>query len=266
MICLIVDEMKFEIPCQGNEKLEKVVRNICEHRELEGFMRSANVNAMNRLRYSDHGSTHLKIVANAALKILRILSEEGVTPNLMKDYDFPQEDAEVVVVLGAVLHDIGMAVHREDHDLMSISIAINLLGDLLEGVYGGVKKGILTSEVLGAMFPHDGRSEPLTVEAGILGIADALDMAEGRARIPFESGKIDIHSISAMSITGVEINEGVENEKPVQIKIHMKNNAGLFQVDELLKKKVLASGLEEYFNIVAEIEEEGEEVVRKFEL
>lgn len=124
----------------------------------------------------------------------------------------------------------------------------------------------MISEILGTVFPHNGRAEPLTVEAGILGIADALDMAEGRARIPFEDGMEDIHSISAMSIRQVEIKEGQGDERPVQIRIHMKNDAGIFQVDELLKKKVISSGLGEYFSIVAEIEEDRENVVKKFEL
>lgn len=257
--------MKLNIPTKDNNKLQKAIQNIRQHKELDGYLRSANVTAMDRLQYSDHGPTHTQIVANAALKILRILSEREIPLNLVEDYEMTREDSEVLVVLGSVLHDIGMAIHRKDHDIAFLTIGYDLLKELLNGVYEGEEKAIMISEILGSVYTHNGRAKPLTVESGILAIADALDMAEGRARIPFEAGKIDIHSISAISIKNVEIKKGGENEKPVQIKIQMKNDSGIFQVDELLKKKVNNSGLEQYFNIVAEIGEE-EEVLKKFEL
>ncbi|KXB07400.1 phosphohydrolase [candidate division MSBL1 archaeon SCGC-AAA382K21] len=261
--------MDLGIPINDNKKLERVSKVISKNKELDGYLKSANVNAMDRLKYSDHGPTHIKIVANAALKILRILVDRDVTPSIVENHGFDLDDAEVEVVLAATLHDIGMAVHRKDHDQMSVFLGQNLLQTILDGIYENEEKAIMISEILGTLFPHDGRGEVLTVEAGILAIADALDMAEGRARIPFEAGQVDIHSVSAMAINKVEINEGKDGEKPVKIKIIMNNSAGVFQVDELLKKKVQASGLQEYFDIVAEIaseEEEKEEVIlRRFE-
>ncbi|MBS3815710.1 MAG: HD domain-containing protein, partial [Hadesarchaea archaeon] len=179
-------------------------------------------------------------------------------------HEMEVEDAEVVVVLGSVLHEIGMSIHRDDHEFLSLFIARPILQDILRGVYKGKEKIIMISEILGAILPHDRRSTPLTVEAGILSIADALDMAEGRARIPFDAGKVDIHSVSAMSINNVKIEEGGEGKEPVQVTISMHNSAGIFQVDELLKKKVIDSGLDEYFRIVARIEgEEGEKKILK---
>jgi metal-dependent HD superfamily phosphatase/phosphodiesterase len=105
----------------------------------------------------------------------------------------------------------------------------------------------------------------LTVEAGIVRIADALDMEQGRARIPFKAGKVDIHSVSALSIERVEIQEG--KEKPVTIKITMSNSAGVFQIDELLKPRILNSGLQNYIHVVAEITGEKErKIIEKFEI
>lgn len=258
--------MDLEIPIKGNEKLEKVVKALSEYEELDGYLESANVNAMDRLVYSDHGPVHVKIVSNAALRILRILSDRGIKPSLIEHHEnIDFEDVEVEVVLAAVFHDIGMMVHRKDHDMMSVNLAPRMLDPLLDEVYQGRRKAVMLSNILTTIYSHDGRAEPLTVEAGILSIADALDMAEGRARIPFESGEKSIHSVSAMSIDEVEINEGGEEEKPVQIKIHMHNSAGIFQVDELLKRKVEFSGLKEHFSIVAEIEGE-EEILKGFEL
>jgi hypothetical protein len=76
-------------------------------------------------------------------------------------------------------------------------------------------------------------------------------MEEGRARIPFKAGKVDIHSVSALSIEKVDIQEG--GRRPVTIRITMSNSAGIFQIDELLKPRIENSGLQEYVYVVAEI-------------
>jgi len=258
--------MKFNIPTNDNQKLAQIVDNIKQSAELEGYLEAANVNAVERLKYSDHGSTHIKIVANAGLKIFRILRDKGVVSSIEEHHELEKEDAEVVVVLASVLHDIGMIVHRHQHDLMSVFISADLLDDLLQGVYQGKEKAIVKSEILSAIFPHDSRSKALTKEAGVVAVADALDMAEGRARIPFEEGKQDIHSVSAMAIDRVKINQGDKEAKPVQIKIEMKNSAGIFQVDELLKKKLKNSGIKDKFEIVAEISGDEESIIKHFEI
>ena len=259
--------MVFTIPTKGNEKLRRLAKLVDENKELQTYLRCANINAIDRLGHSDHGYTHVKIIANIALKILRILAKRGVTPNIVIHHKMKMEDAEVVVVLAAVFHDIGYAVHREAHDVLGPSIAFRILDGMLGKIYTPEEKVAVISETMQAMLCHDGRAKPLTVEAGVLAIADALDMAQGRARIPFTAGEVNIHSVSAMAIDQVEITEGGEGEEPVQIKIHMNNSAGIFQIDELLGKKVIYSGLREYFCITAEIRGEAErKIVTKFEL
>jgi metal-dependent HD superfamily phosphatase/phosphodiesterase len=102
------------------------------------------------------------------------------------------------------------------------------------------------------------------VEAGIVRVADALDLSEGRSRIPYQAGKIDIHSISAMAIHRVEISEGAP--KPIHINIWMNNMAGIFQVDELLKQKLIGSGIEKYVVISAYLGEgEDSKLIKEFE-
>lgn len=258
----------FNIPAKGNEKLRRVVRLVDENKELQSYLKCANINAIDRMGYSDHGYTHVKIVANIALKMLRILVKRGVTPGIVKYHEMKEEDAEVVVVMASVVHDIGMAIHREEHDVLGAPIAYKLLNELLKDAYNEEERAVITAESMQAMLCHDRKAKPITVEAGILAIADALDMAQGRARIPFTAGKVNIHSVSALAIEGVEIAEGREGEEPVQIKIRMSNSAGIFQIDELLRKKVLDSGLKEYFSITAEIEGEAEKkiILSKFEL
>jgi metal-dependent HD superfamily phosphatase/phosphodiesterase len=96
----------------------------------------------------------------------------------------------------------------------------------------------------------------LTLEAGIVRVADALDMAKGRSRIPFEHGRVSIHSLSAAAIEEVLILDGTE--RSIRIEIHMNNSSGIYQVDELLRAKLQGSGLERYVEVVAQIDTEAE--------
>jgi len=259
--------MSFNIPCNENEKLKKVVELIDKDLEVRQYIDCANITAIDRLGYNDHGYTHSKIVANTALKMLRVLVKRGLVPNIVKDYKLTKEDAEAVVVLATVFHDIGMIVHRKGHVEHSVAVGFYLLNKILKDIYPEKERAIIVSETLHAMTSHEVGVDPLTLEGGIVTIADALDMAGGRARIPFSKGKVDIHSVSAMAIEKVEIHEGEEGSKPLQIRIIMGNSAGIFQIDELLKKRIETSGIKEYIKVVAEITGESEtRIVGKFEI
>ena len=158
---------------------------------------------------------------------------------MVSDYGMRQEDAEVVVVLGCLTHCLGMAIHRNGHEEMSLFLAADRLPRLLEGLYEEPESTIVQAEVLQAIISHRSDGQPLSVEAGVVRVADALDMAKGRSRIPFESGRVSIHSLSAAAIEGVHIRgEGGK----VLIEIEMNNSAGLFQVDNLLQVEAARLG------------------------
>ena len=56
-------------------------------------------------------------------------------------------------------------------------------------------------------------------------------MAKGRSRIPFEHGRVSIHSLSAAAIDAVAIKDG--ERTLILIEITMNNSSGVYQVDEL---------------------------------
>jgi len=255
----------FNIPFRNNAKLKHVIDKVKEDVKLQSYWKCANVMAIDRMGYTDHGPTHVKIVANLALKLLRILMDLQVKPSIVRNYGMKNEDAEVVVVLGSIFHDLGMVVIRHDHEKYSVLLALEFIERCLASIYSEEERAIISSEVMHAIVAHEESNKPLTVEAGIVSIADALDMEAGRARIPFEAGKIDIHAVSALSIAKVEIIEG--GKKPITVKITMSNSAGVFQIDELLKPRIESSGLQEYFHVVAEITgEEERKIIEKFEI
>ncbi len=255
----------FNIPFRSNIKLKHVIKRVKEDVKLHSYWKCANVMAIDRLGYTDHGPTHVKIVANLALKLMRILIDQQVKPSIVKCYSMKNEDAEVVVVLGSIFHDLGMAVTRNDHERYSVLLALEFIERCLTPIYSVEERAIISSEVMHAIVSHEVPNAPLTVEAGIVSIADALDMEAGRARIPFEAGKVDIHAVSALSIEKIEIIEG--GKKPITIKITMSNSAGVFQIDELLKPRIESSGLQQYFHVIAEITgAEERKIIERFEI
>jgi len=238
----------FEVPVEGNEVLRKVVDRINADIELKTYWRASNVTAIERLGYNDHGPTHIRIVARSALKMLRYLVEAGQEPDIVRSYDMRKEDAEVVVVLASALHDIGHAVHREGHEEYSIALAPEIIKRLLRGIYNEAEMTVVTVEILHAMITHRTDLRPLTLEAGVVRVADALDMEKGRARIPFRAGSVNIHSVSALAIDRVRVTKG--DERPIKVEIWMNNSAGVFQIDELLKEKVEKSNIRDFMTIV----------------
>lgn len=256
---------KVRLPARHNPKLTAIIKEVNRSDELYALWVAQNVNAVDRLSMSDHGPVHVQIVANSALRLLRLLVEAGVTPNVVTDYAMEPDDAEVIVCLAALLHDVGMSIHRDGHEAFSLFIARPILRELLSGSYEGPSSEILTAEILHAIIAHRSGGRPLTVEAGVLRIADALDMAEGRSRISFRAGSVSIHAVSAEAIEAVHIERG--EETAVNIRVDMTNSAGVFQVDQLLRDKLRGSGLEEHLQVEAHIEGETEKrLVERFRL
>jgi metal-dependent HD superfamily phosphatase/phosphodiesterase len=251
-----VEAMRIRVPVRGNRRLRTLIERVNDDTQLKAWWHVANVNATVRLEINDHSWVHIQIVANIALKLLRQLAKHDVEASVVRDYSFSQDDAEVLVTLGALLHCVGMAVHRDGHEDFSLFLAEPKIRQLLEGVYEEPELTVIAAEVLQTITSHRDYGKPLTLEAGIVRVADALDMAQGRSRIPFEHGRVSIHSLSAAAIDSVEIGDG--ETKPIGIEIRMNNSSGIYQVDGLLKAKLRGSGLEPYVEVVAHIDTDAE--------
>jgi metal-dependent HD superfamily phosphatase/phosphodiesterase len=251
-----IADVRIRAPTRGNRRLERLLAAVNGDEQVKAWWHVSAVNATRRLGMSDHSWIHIQIVLNVALRLARLLFRRGVVPNVVADYGLSERDAEVVVAAGALFHDCGMQVHRADHEAYSLFLTADKLGTLLEGIYDEPERSIVVAETLHAIIGHRRRGEPFTIEAGIVRVADALDMAAGRSRVPFEAGHQNIHSLSAYAIEKVEIKPG--RERAVRVEIEMSNSAGIFQVDELLATKLRGSGLEQHVEVTARIEAEHE--------
>ena len=248
--------IKLNVADRHNPKLKKFIDLVNGDDELYGLWLAANVNAIERLGMTDHGPVHVKIVMNIAVKLFWLLTDGGVAPSLVTNYEMEKDDAELIVVAAALFHDLGMSIHRAEHEHFSLFVAQPKLKELFEQLYDKPTATVMRSETLHAIISHRSGGRPLTIEAGIVRVADALDMAKGRSRIPFNAGSASIHSISAAAIETIKIEKG--DSKPVRLCIEMSNSAGVFQLDELFREKLAGSGLEPYIELEANIAGESE--------
>jgi uncharacterized protein len=250
-----VEKARVHAPTRGNRKLENFLDAVNADERVRAWWYMAQINS-ERLGMSDHSWVHVQVVLNIALRLLRLLAKSDIEPAMVTEHGMRARDGEVVVAGGALLHDVGMSIHRTDHEAYSLFLAQDRLQSLLSDTYMEPERTVVISEILHAIIGHRRRGEPYTVEAGVVRVADALDMAEGRSRIPFEKGRVSMHSLSAAAIDDVSIKDG--EARPVMIEIVMNNSSGLFQVDGLLKAKLRGSGLEPYVEVIAHIDTDAE--------
>lgn len=232
------------------EIVSKAVSVLESDPEVTQLLRMSNVMAVSRLGYNDHGPVHARIVAGAALELLERLLKHGVKPSSIENGVAKSEDeSRAIVVFASFLHDVGNSVHRDMHELLGALLAKDIVDRLLPKVLGnlGARLYALRQEILHTIHATAYDMRCLTVEAGVVKVADGLDMSEGRARIPYELGKIDMHSVSALSIKRVDIESG--DKRPIRVVVRADDMAGLFQIERVLLPKIKTSGLEDYIEV-----------------
>ena len=237
------------------EVLLKAYRVVEDDPEVQGLWFMSNVMAVTRLKYNDHGPVHAKITAGAALCIYQLLRERGVESTLIKDGVVDREEyAWLVPLLGSLFHDVGNSVHRDMHEktgaLLAKPTLDRVLRRLISDTYTRVK---VRQEILHSIHCTSYDVDCLTVEAGCVKVADGLDMAEGRARVPYRLGGVTIHSVSALSVKKVEILPS--DKRPIRINVYMSEKAGLFQVDHVLMPKINTTPLRDYVEVYAIVDD-----------
>jgi len=232
------------------ERVNEAIEYVEDDPEITAYLGAQNVNPVTRKGYNDHGRKHIEIVSNRALCLYDLLKAGGCEFNGAAEQGLAEADEAVIVYLAAMLHDIGHVVHRDDHPYYSIPLAADVLDCILPDLgYDTAESVRMKGEVLHAILCHHTEEDPLTMEAGVVRVADGLDMEAGRSRIPYEKGGRGINTLSSRAIKNVSLREG--NGRPVLVEIEMTDAVGVYQVDELLKSKLLDSGLEDDIRIVA---------------
>src|ERR1700738_2713557 len=200
-----------------------------------------------RASVNDHGPVHVRTAMHHGDTLLRLRMEAGVQPNCITDHAMSEDDARVVVLLGLALHDVGMSIHRDRHELLSVPIALDWLRRRVPPIYAEPQLTVIVSEVVHAILAHNVNERCLTLEAGIVKVADALDMTTGRSRKRISAGKIDIHSISAEAGDAVRVTRGTN--KPIRVEVDINNPSRDFHLKGDFGRKLAHSTLEPYVEV-----------------
>ncbi len=245
----------------NHPKTKRVWELLCNDSFISSQWDMADYIAVTKMLYNAHGKVHAKLVTANALHMLDLLIQAGVQPDVVKTAqetesgDYVEsgdiDDAYLILLLSGLLHDIGNQVNRADHNLHSEILAVPVLDRILPMIYSSERMmGIIRGFILHCIYTHMEFTTSYTLEASLLKIADGTDMTKGRGRMPFEMGNVNINCVSAMSIEEVKIEKGVD--KPVSIKINMTNSAGIYQVQEILHKKLVTGVAGKYIEITAQ--------------
>ncbi len=241
---------------ENDQWLRKVYEILKEDREINVLWEMSNTMVVKRLKYNDHGPVHAVITAGSSLYLYKSLLKNNVESTLIRDGVVDSiEYAELVPLIGALLHDIGNSIHRDMHEKLGALLARPIIDRVLSYIIDDETIRIkLRQEIMHSIHCTAYDVECLTIEAGCVKVGDGLDMAEGRARIPYKLGGVSIHSVSALSIKKVEIVD--EEGTPIKINVYMDEKAGIFQVDEILLPKIKSTPLKKYLEVHAIVDGE----------
>jgi len=238
--------IKLGIEAAAASRTAQVVQILESDIEVQTLWYMAN-RTSRRAAVNDHGPVHVRTAMHHGDTLLRLLIEAGIQPNCIVDHAMTEDDARVVVLLGLALHDVGMSIHRDRHELLSVPIALDWLRRKLPPIYSEPQLTVVISEVVHAVLAHNVNERCLTLEAGIVKVADALDMTKGRSRKAISAGKIDIHSISAAAVEAVRVTRGVV--KPIRVEVDINNPAAVFHLNEVFGQKLSHSSLQPYVEV-----------------
>jgi len=234
------------------KKTAEILFNDIEIKHLQDY---ANTVSIKRLGFNDHGPVHMRKVALNAITMKKLLDEGGIPLTLEEEEIGTREDSGVALLLASFLHDVGMTVGRDKHENASAILAMPIINRILGELYPGdlEKRIIIRSLTIECILGHMATQKIHSKEAGIILIADGLDMEKGRARIPMlistESKVGDIHKYSASAIQKVHIEKG--EKKPIRITADMSDSVGFYQIEEVFFRKINSSPIKPYIELFA---------------
>ena len=227
-----------------------------EDEQLQAMQEYANIVSIKRLGYNDHGPVHMRKATYYSIKMFNLLHEAGIEMNLEKEHVGTADDSLVSVLFAALLHDLGMMITRDQHEYLSIQLAMPIIDSILDQIYPKedlLLKAAVRSVAIEGIFGHMATRKIHSLEAGLVLIGDGSDMEKGRARIPsilsMEPRAGDIHRTSASAIQKVKIAKG--KEKPISITVEMNASVGFFQIEEVFFPKINISPVKPYIELYA---------------
>jgi len=250
-------ERRFLALFESGSTSAKLAKALTDDVEIQAVQDYGNSVSIKRMGFNDHGPVHMRQVAYNATVMLDLLRQAGVHTCLEQEGTGTYDDSLCAVVLASFLHDLGMTIGRQDHELLSCVLAQPIIDRILLGVLPDDlhRRVVIRSLALEGIFGHMATRRIHSLEAGLILVADGCDMEKGRARIPMALSTApktgDIHKYSANSIENVSIDAG-EN-RPIKISVEMSSDVGLFQIEEVLLPKINMSPVKPYIELHAHV-------------
>ena len=88
----------------------RIVDSLINDEEIQAIQDYANVVAIKRLGYNDHGPVHMRQTCYNAVKMLKILFESGIKTSLETEGAGTISDSFCAVLLASFMHDFGMTL------------------------------------------------------------------------------------------------------------------------------------------------------------
>lgn len=223
--------------------------------EVQAIQDYANTVSIKRLGFNDHGPVHMRKSAINALRMLELLRDAGIKTNLVKEKVGTPEDSTIAVMMGTLLHDVGMSVARGNHEFMSVYLAMPIVERYLKQFFPTdiSRQVVLRSLITECIFGHMATQPIHSIEAGLVLIGDGCDMEFGRSRIPTLLAKQprvgDIHKYSSNAVQKVDIEKG--EKRPIRITVTINQSVGFFQIEEVLFPKISSSPVKQYIELYA---------------
>ena len=239
-------------------KAQRAAELVFINTELQALQEYSNIVSIRRLGYNDHGPVHMRKAALNSILMFNLLNDAGIKLNLESENIATNDDSLVGVVLSALMHDLGMSVARDSHELIGLIVSQKYIDEILDSIYKKSEEFVkiaVKSIVLEGILGHMTTRKIHTLEAGLVLIGDGCDMEGGRARIPTllrnEPKAGDIHRHSSVAIELVNIIAG--DDRPIRIEIKMNESVGFFQVEEVLYPKISSSPIKQYIELYAQV-------------
>ena len=115
----------------GDDLPIRLWNHLRNNQEVAAIQDYANMVSIRRLGLNDHGPVHMKTVCRNALKMLSILHSAGMQTSLEKENIGTFADSVAAVMLASLLHDSGMTIGRNGHELYSGIISYSVIEKIL---------------------------------------------------------------------------------------------------------------------------------------
>lgn len=234
----------------------QVAKMLFDDPQLQALQEYANVVSIKRLGFNDHGPVHTRKATLNAIMMFKLLNDAGILMNLEKEEVGNADDSLAGVIFASLLHDLGMSIARNGHEVISIQLATPYIDRILDAIHATddyMIKMAIRSIAIEGIFGHMASQKIHSLEAGLVLIGDGSDMEKGRARIPSMLSNVprvgDIHRTSASAIQKVHIHKGTE--KPIGITVEMSASVGFFQIEEVFFPKINTSPVKPYIELYA---------------